>query len=310
VERTGLRSASCAESQRAAWAAALCDGLHVVDASERDARSALARMLSPERDAIVCLDDFDDALADVLRGHAEAGVRVLLSLSEIGAEEALPRFRHVGRGSLVYQYVAEGALLADDVIAHAQEPTAALEFTERAEPDAAAAFLYAINVPEDVASAAVRLPRVRAQAAPVDTRRLRVLEQANAELWTTNRELGRQLAELRVQLRGGMPPLTAARIGAAPAGSALARIAREQDAERARVEQTEHELRLRIEQLEWKLGERVRQLDAEIQRVGAERDANAVERDNAIRELQGLRGRRAARVVLRLADLRSDLTRR
>jgi len=64
-----------------------------------------------------------------------------------------------------------------------------------ADRDDAAAYLYAVNAPEDV----VRdLPRVRAHAAPVDVPRLRRLDLANAELWTTNRELGRQLAELRV----------------------------------------------------------------------------------------------------------------
>jgi hypothetical protein len=300
-----------ARSQREAWAAALSAGLRVVDVSRNDGQ--LAAELSPERDAIVCLDRLDGALADALHVPADAGVRVLLSLSDIEPERALALFERVGQGSLVYQYVAEGSLLADGAVADAEEAAAALEFADRADPDDAAAFLYAINVPERVASAALELPRVRAHAAPVHVRRLRELELANAELWTTNRELGRQLRELRVQLHGGVPPMSAARIGATTAGSALARIAREQDAAREAADERERELRLRIEQLEWDLRERVRALDAEVQRVGGERDDNARERDLATRELERLREltqRRAVRLALRLADLRHGVIRR
>jgi hypothetical protein len=310
VDNGALISTSCADSQREAWAAALCAGLRIVDVSRGDAGTALGRELSPERDAVVCFDRLDIGVTDALRAPADAGVRVLLSLSGIEAESALALFHRVGSGSLVYQYIAEGSLLADGAVGDEQVQTAALEFAAQADPDDAAAYLYAINVPEDDSAAALALPRVRACGAPVAVRRLRELEQANAELWTTNRELGRQLSELRVQLHGGVPPMSAARLGPVPAGSALARIAREQDAARAAAEEREHQLRLRIEHLEWELGERVRQLDAEIQRVGAERDANGHERDIALRELDGLRGRRAARAVLQLADLRRDVFRR
>jgi hypothetical protein len=275
---------------------------------------ALARELSPGRDAIVCFDRLDAELADALRAPADAGVRVLLSLSEIKAEQALSLFQRVGQGSPVYQYVAEGSLLADAAVVDEEELSAVLTFADRADPEDAAAFLYAINVPEDASAAVLGLPRVRACAAPVDVQRLGQLELANAELWTTNRELGRQLAELRKQLQGGVPPMSAARMGAVPAGSALARIAREQDGARADAEKREHELRVRIEHLEWELGERVRVLDAELQQVGAERDAIARERhaiarerDLATREVEGLRElreRRAVRAALRLADLR------
>jgi hypothetical protein len=267
-----VSSRSCARSQREAWAAALCAGLRVVDLSQGDAGQALARELSPGRDAIVCFDRLDAELADALRAPADAGVRVLLSLSEIRAEQALSLFQRVGQGSPVYQYVAEGSLLADAAVDDEVELSAVLTFADRVDPEDAAAFLYAINVPEDASSAGLDLPHVRACAAPVDVHRLGHLELANAELWTTNRELGRQLAELRTQLQGGVPPMSAARKGAVPAGSALARIAREQDDARARAEKREHVLRVRIEHLEWELGERVRALDAEIQHVSVERD--------------------------------------
>ena len=304
---------SCARSQREAWAAALSAGLRVVDVSQGHAAGALAGEVSPERDAIVCLDGLDAALADALCAPAAAGVRVLLALADVDAEHALELFARVGQGSIVYQYVAEGALLAEGAVADEQAPTAALEFAERAEPEDAAAFLCAINVPPDAAAAALELPRVRAQAAPVDVRRLRGLELANAELWTTNRQLGRQLAELRVQLHGGLPPLSAARLGAAPAGSALARIAREQDEARASAEARERELRLRVEQLEWELALRVREMEAEIQRVGGERDENARERDlltPEVERLREMRDRRAVRLALRLAELRHGVLRR
>lgn len=310
MDPAGVNSRSCAQVQRQAWAAALCAGLRVIDVSRGDPPQALRGELSPDRDAIVCFDGLDAALADALRPHADLGVRVLLALSEVQPETVPALFERVGQGSLLCQYVAEGSLLTDRAMTEVEEPAASLAFADRADPEDAAAYLYAINVPKDEFSAALKLPRVHACAAPVDVRRLRQLELANAELWTTNRELGRQLSELRIQLHGAVPPMSAARIGPVTAGSALARIAREQDAARAEAEQREHELRVRIEHLEWELNERVRRLDAEIQRVGAERDANARERDIALRELDGLRGRRAARAVLQLADLRRDVFRR
>ena len=253
------------------WAAALTDGLRVVDLSGDDAAALLDAELSRDYDAALCVDRLTAELVPALRRHAETGLRLLLSLSDVEIEPALELFQGVGDGSLLF---------------------------------AAAGYVYVVNVPEAVLSEALSAPHARLHAAPLDTGRLRALELANRELWARNNELGRQLAELRDQLGDDLPPLSAARIGAVPAGSALAQLARDEEAERARAAEAQRQLRLRIEQLEWELGERVRALDAEIQRVGGERDAAARDRDLASRELDTLKGRRAVRVALRLADLR------
>ena len=277
-------SADPARAQRAAWAAALCEGLRVVDA-DADA--------DPDRDAVVCLDAFSPDRFLPLRRHAAAGVRVLVTAPNDDFDAMLGRLRALGPGALVYQYAAEATLLAGDTLDEEDAPFAALELTERAEPPYATALLYAVNVPEGAWSAALVAPRLRATATPVPSRRLAGLEAANRELWAANAALGRQLGELREQLAGDRPALSAGRLGGVPAASALGALARETDAYREQAEERERELWETIEALQRELAERTAALsDA----VG--------ERDAAIRRHDVLKARKAVQLALGLADLR------
>jgi len=273
-----------AHDQRAAWAAALCEGLRVADPREP---------ADPDQDVVVCLQGLTPVLWSALRRHVAAGVRVLVAATGDDFDALYGRLRALGPGALVYQYAAEATLIAADTLAEEDAPFAALELTERAEPGYALALLYAANVPDGAWSAALAAPRVRATATPVPSRRLQGLEAANRELWAANAALGRQLAELRAQLADGRPALSAGRLGGVPAGSALAALGRETDAVHARAEQRERELWERIEQLERELAARTAALsDA----VG--------ERDLAIRRHDTLKGRKAVQLAVGLADLR------
>jgi hypothetical protein len=275
-------SADPARAQRAAWAAALCEGLCVVDPGAP---------AEPGRDAVVCLDGLAPEHDEPLRRHAAAGVRVLVAAANDHA--VLARLRAIAPGALVYQYAAEATLIASDTLAEEDAPFAALELTERAEPAYATFLLYAINVPDGAWSATLAAPRIRATATPVPSRRLAGLEAANRELWAANAALGRQLSELREQLDVAGPALSAARLGGVPAGSALAALRRETDAVEARAQERERELWAQVEQLDRELTERTAALSVAIG-----------ERDAAIRRHDVLKERRIVRLGLGLAALR------
>jgi hypothetical protein len=274
-------SADPARDQRAAWAAALCEGLSIVDAGAA---------AEPGRDAIVCLDGLVPEHEAALHRHAAAGGRVLVAAANDDA--ALARLRAIGPGALVYQYAAEATLIAADSLAEEDVPFAALALTEHAEPAYATYLLYAVNVPDGAWSAALAAPRIRATATPVPIRRLAGLEAANHELWAANAALGRQLSELRAQLDGGGPALSAGRLGGVPAGSALAALRRETEAARERHVEKELEMWDEIQRLDRAVREHAEALTAAIG-----------ERDAAIRRHDVLKERRIVRLGLGLAAL-------
>jgi hypothetical protein len=273
-----------AHEQRAAWAAALCGDLQVVDP---------AGPAEPGRDAVVCLGGITPELYLPLRRHAAAGVRLLLAVPNDDFDAMIVRLRAIGPGALLYQYAAEATLIAGDTVAEEDATVAALELTDRAEPPYAIWLLYAVNVPEGAWSAALSAPRVLATATPSPARRLAGLEAANRELWEANAALGRQLGELRTQLDGARPALSAGRLGGVPAGSALAALARDTEDAHAAHREKELEMWDEIQRLDTALQEHI----AALQQVGAERDAA-----NARHEV--LRRRKAVRVALGLARLR------
>ena len=252
-------------------------------------------------DAIVCFEGLEhlhdlEPVADQLARISAGGARLLLSVpnsrmyeesnefhvTDFDVESAQRLFGRFEGARTLQQYVAEGALLGAG-----DEPLpeqAQLAFAARTEPAYATTFLCATNVADDEWSEAAEAVRVK--AAPVHSRWLRNLEASNRALWGTNRALGRQLGELARQLDSGEAPLSASRMGAAPAGSLVGRL--EAGGNEA--------LRHRVHELEQELVSRVDALTAEVLAVGDERN-------DAERRYRELRSRRVVRGALKLRSL-------
>jgi SAM-dependent methyltransferase len=170
-----------------------------------DALQALRALEPGTVDAIVCFEALEhlpdpepvlDRFAELVR----AGVRLVLSVpnsrafaernefhhTDYGYDEALAAFGRIDGATVLYQHIAEGALLAGE------EPVdrAEVHGLEEADPEYANCFVAVAGFPaERLASAIAELGVV---AKPNLNRWMLELQQANAELWQTNQRLARE----------------------------------------------------------------------------------------------------------------------
>ncbi len=204
-----------------------------------DALEWLRDNLAERFDAIVCfeglehLSDFDAAMTR-LRGHAERGVQLLLSVpnsrtfgeqnefhvTDLDYEGALAAFGALPGAQVLFQFVADGAVILDEAAEWNEE--ARITLPDRTEPEYANTFLCAAGVSET--SLAAASAHMRLTLAPYQNRELRNLAHANHELWLTNRQLGRQLSELSAELDKGEVGLAGLRSLDTAAGTAVSKL--------------------------------------------------------------------------------------
>jgi SAM-dependent methyltransferase len=177
-----------------------------LDFASADAHEFLAGELSDRFDAIVILeglehlDDLDRAL-DSLAHHARAGMRIIASLpnskpfgeqnphhvTEFDQPSAIVALDRLGDATYLYQYNAEGSLIAAP-----GEPDADLDgrlvLSGRAEPEWCSHVIGLVNFDLDPEPAA----RMRLDVAPAHARHMAALEHANRELWLANTRLWRE----------------------------------------------------------------------------------------------------------------------
>lgn len=177
-----------------------------------EARDALAFLRSEDLaerfDVIVCfeglehLPDVEAALRE-LRRHAEAGVRILASIpnskafeednefhvTDFGWEEAKAVWEEFDNAVLLCQYLAEGSVVLAD---GADELDARLVHLDQGDPEFANHYVAAVGFDPDAVRAAHRA-RAQIVLAPVYNRYMKVLEQANTQLWRRNAQLARGL---------------------------------------------------------------------------------------------------------------------
>lgn len=177
-----------------------------------EARDALAFLraddLAERFDAIVCfeglehLPDADGALRE-LRRHAEAGVRVLVSipnskafeeenefhLTDFGWEEAREAMAGFDDAVMLTQHLAEGSVVLVD---GAEDVDARLVHVDHGEPEFANHYIIAAGFDPKVVRAAHR-SRAQLMLAPVYNRYMKSLERANTELRRRNAQLARGL---------------------------------------------------------------------------------------------------------------------
>jgi SAM-dependent methyltransferase len=177
-----------------------------------EARDALAFLraedLAERFDAIVCfeglehLPDVEGALRE-LRRHAEAGVRVLASipnskafeennefhLTDFGWEEARAAWEGFDDAVMLFQHLAEGSVVLAE---GADELDARIVHLDHGEPEFANHYIVAVGFdPEAVR--VVHRARMQLMVAPVYNRYMKILEQANTQLWRRNAQLARGL---------------------------------------------------------------------------------------------------------------------
>lgn len=170
-----------------------------------DAHEFLARPLAERYDAIVILEGLEhldalDRALDALARHAQSGVRIIASLpnsrpygeenphhvTEFDQPGAVAALARLGDVTMLYQYSAEGSLIA----APGQEEAGLdgrLVLTGRAEPEWCSHIIGLVNVNSAPSPAA----RMRLDVAPAQARYMVSLERANRELWQANNRLWR-----------------------------------------------------------------------------------------------------------------------
>jgi SAM-dependent methyltransferase len=217
---TGYGAAILAERAEAVhgvdFDAATVDIATATVGSETDAtfetRDALAFLRAEDLverfDAIVCfeglehLPDAEGALRE-LRRHAEAGVRVLVSipnskafeedneyhLTDFGWEEAREAWEGFDEAVLLCQHLAEGSVVLVD---GADDVDARLVHVDHGEPEFANHYIIAVGFDPKSVKAAHRA-RAQLMLAPVYNRYMMSLERANIELRRRNAQLARGL---------------------------------------------------------------------------------------------------------------------
>jgi SAM-dependent methyltransferase len=171
-----------------------------------DAIEYLQGDLATRFDAVVCfegiehLHDVDVALA-ALRGHADAGMRIVASVpnsklfeednpfhvTEFGYEEAREAFAGFPATTLLPQYLAEGSLICPE---EATEIEVTLSLDDRLELESANHFMVCVNFDPAELTAAHR-GRLQVNAAPAYNSYMRSLERANTDLRRANSWLAR-----------------------------------------------------------------------------------------------------------------------
>lgn len=160
-----------------------------------------------EFDAIVCFEGLEhlpdpDAALALLRGHAERGMRLMVSVpnSKLFEEDnpfhatdfswasARTAFAEFPATVLLPQFLAEGSLILPP--GATETDVTLVDDDERADPDGANHFIFCSNWDEGALLRTHR-GRILVEAAPVYNRYVKSLEKANQDLWRTNARLGR-----------------------------------------------------------------------------------------------------------------------
>jgi 2-polyprenyl-3-methyl-5-hydroxy-6-metoxy-1,4-benzoquinol methylase len=266
-----------------------------------DVLAYLSEDLTDRFDAIICLDGLEQLpntqlVLEELRGLSRSGMKMFLSLPNDGFEKErdpyhLLRFDHEAAMDafggldgrvLLYQYLAEGSLIASE---SPESTEALLVHPSRAEPEYANSFVAAVGF--DNAAFTMASARMSVAVSPTYSSYVRSLERANDELyaanarlmhghlsssdgaataslarlsvalsdvrslqeanralWSTNERLGRLLWELQHQLESELPAMSALRKGETAASGQINSL----EAAAARVPELESEVvRLRSE---------------------------------------------------------------